>query len=257
MEKIVIFTAIIGKQYDSLYQPLVDNANVDFVCFVKKGDKSEDMVGKWKIRELVEYEHKDNTRMARYVKMHPHSLLPEYDYCVWIDGNIQIVGEYFYTVVREKIQSHTLVSSMRHPHMDCTYDDAYVCIASHKDSAIRIFLQILYLKIKGFPPNFGLYETNVFFRDNKNEKVLAFNNLWWKLLSRLSRRDQLGCTYSMWKVGIPINYFFDDGKNARNSESVRYYVHLNKKQSVASPSKMQTWIKSLIKNAVGYRKNYK
>ena len=252
--KLVIYTAIIGGNYDFLHQPMIVEDNVDYICFVKKGSRFPSRNGVWEIRE-VDYENKDNTRIARYIKMHPHILFPDNEYSLWIDGNIHIATSDLYSIVDEKIDEGVLLSSMFHPHLDCCYDDAYVCMASHKDKIYRIVLQLLYLKFHGFPKNYGLYETNVFYRKHSSEKVIQFNNLWWHLLSNLSRRDQLGCTYSMWKIGIPMNYLLPKGLHARNSKIVNYYPHKDKAQVRVKQGKLRNTLYSWIIQIVGYRKN--
>lgn len=251
--KLVVYTAIIGGNYDDLLQPIAVSDNVRFVCFVKKGSRLPSTNGVWEIREIG-YDNKDNTRIARYAKMHPHILFPEYEYSLWIDGNIQIKEMALYDILDEKIAGETLLSSMCHPHVTCCYDDAMICIAAKKDKPWRIILQYLYLKLHGFPKNYGMYETNVFYRNHKSKKVIAFNDKWWYLLSHLSRRDQLGCTYSMWKNEIPMDYLLGKGKNARNSELVNYYPHKQRQSVNNKRSKLKEFVYWMIKKITGYRK---
>lgn len=253
-KKLVIYTAIIGSSYDQLLQPLSIRDDVDYICYVKKGTITVAANGIWQIKE-VDYDNRDNTRIARYVKMHPHVLLPNYEYSLWIDGNVQIIDKSIYNIIDGKINNDVLVSSLSHPHTNCCYDDAYICIASHKDNIWRILAQIAFLKIHRFPKNFGLYETNVLFRNHISKKVVEFNEAWWSLLSRFSRRDQLGCTYCMRKVGIPMDYFLDKGYCARNSTLFKYYPHKTKTQSAESHEKgeIARWFRNLLKEIVGYR----
>lgn len=251
--KLVVYTAIIGGDYDQLLQPLAIRDDVSYICYVKKGSNIPSKNGVWEIREL-DFSNKDNTRIARYAKMHPHVLLKEYDYSLWIDGNIQIASDDVYNILDNKIKQGVLLSSMSHPHVDCCYDDAYICIASHKDKAWKIIAQIIYLKLHGFPKNFGLYETNVFYRKHSSPRIIQFNELWWKILSKLSRRDQLGCTYAMWKTGLPMDYFLEKGKNARNSSLFSYTKH-NKKKNEEPHHRgiLKEYIYNLIKKLIGYR----
>lgn len=252
--KLVVYTAIIGGNYDNLLQPLVTDLDVKYVCYVKKGSKTESMNGVWEIREMT-YENKDNTRVARYAKMHPHILFPDYDYSLWIDGNIQIVDKELFSIIDGKIDDNIKISSMSHPHVNCCYDDAMICIAAKKDKTWRILEQMVYLKMHGFPKNYGMYETNVFFRNHTSEKIIQFNEQWWYLLSHMSRRDQLGCTYSMWKQGLPMDYLLPIGKNARNCEVVKYYPHKSKNNNTQSQSKIKRFLYEIIKKLTGYRKN--
>jgi hypothetical protein len=74
MSKYVIYSALVGA-YDTIFQPEVVDDRFDFVLFTY--EVKEDHVGVWKIRPIV-YQNADSTRVARYVKMHPEDLLPEY-----------------------------------------------------------------------------------------------------------------------------------------------------------------------------------
>lgn len=249
--KLVVYTAIIGGDYDDLLQPEIVEENVDYICYVKKGSQNQRRIGAWEIRE-IDYENADNTRVARYAKMHPHLLFPNHKYSLWIDGNIQIVDKEVYAIIDGKIENGVLISSLAHPHVTCCYDDAMICIAAKKDKAWRILLQMCYLKLLGFPKNYGMYETNVFYRNHQSIAVVNFNNQWWNLLSHFSRRDQLGCTFSMWKNKIPMDYLLPMEMNARNSTIFKYYHHKVRLIS-KQPSILKKYLYGIIKRITRYR----
>ena len=86
----------------------------------------------------------------------------------------------------------------RHPHRDCSYEEAQMCLEMRRDNPEIINEQCRFMRDDGFPEHFGLFETNVMYRRNTpdNRKVAA---VWWEMLHRFSRRDQLSLMYSVWK----------------------------------------------------------
>ena len=58
--------------------------------------------------------------------------------------------------------------------------------------------QISDYRNKGYQDQ-GLYETGILMRKN-NEKVIAFNMLWWSEINSKSVRDQLSFSYIKWKL---------------------------------------------------------
>ena len=60
-------------------QPEVVDERFDFVLFTNEVDEAK--VGVWEVRP-IDYKNRDTTRVARYIKTHPESLLPEYNVSV-------------------------------------------------------------------------------------------------------------------------------------------------------------------------------
>lgn len=90
MNKKCVYTAVTGG-YDKLMQPKVIDKTYDFICF--SNDIHESTVGVWQIKPIPFY-HKDNKRVAMFAKFHPHTLLLDYDYAIWIDANNRIKDNY-------------------------------------------------------------------------------------------------------------------------------------------------------------------
>ena len=67
--RIVFYTAVFGD-YDNLLLPEQIDPSVDYVCFT---DRPRNDYGVWQMRSAPYY-HPDPTRIARYVKTHPHEL---------------------------------------------------------------------------------------------------------------------------------------------------------------------------------------
>ncbi len=85
--KLVIYTVIIDG-YDTLKEPEFLDENCDYVCFTNDKKLTSEI---WQIR-LIEETHLDNTRLQRMYKILPHRFLSEYEYSIYIDGNVRIIG---------------------------------------------------------------------------------------------------------------------------------------------------------------------
>ena len=73
-----------------------------------------------------------------------------------------------------------------------------------KDSPAIMLKQIENYRSAGYPPYNGLVETACVVRENCR-KTNTFNHAWYDLLSKYSRRDQLGFNYAAWLVEISYN----------------------------------------------------
>lgn len=232
--KIVIYTAITGG-YDRLVQPMVTDDRIDFVCFTE--DVKDNEIGVWHIRK-IDYTNKDKTRIARFVKLNPHILLPDYKYSLWIDANVRITHEYIYERIFSLINNEVELASINHWGRNCLYEEAKICIAANKDSIYKILQSIIFLKINKYPHNNGLCETNVVFRNHSSNTVMQFNQLWWKLLCKYSKRDQLGFNYCLWKLAVGMEFFLEEGYSARNHFAFEYVKHPVKEISRYSKFKL-------------------
>ena len=101
INKIVIYTSIFGK-YDNLIELSFIPNNCDFICFTDQDFKSRT----WKIKK-IEAIVGDPVRSARKCKILAHKFLQDYDYSVWVDGNLEVRGD-----VNELIDKYLKKSNM-------------------------------------------------------------------------------------------------------------------------------------------------
>ena len=84
MKRFAIYTACIGG-YDEINQPAVIGDQFDYFLFTDQLDNNrqvDDKDGVWKVVRIKVREGLSPILMARYIKTHPHELLPQYD--AWI-----------------------------------------------------------------------------------------------------------------------------------------------------------------------------
>ena len=96
--KIVVYTSIFGG-YDVLHENQFKMNGVDYICFTDSDIKSET----WKVVKSTPI-YNDSNRNAKKYKILPHRYLKDYDYSVWIDGNILVVSDIRDLVTQHKYQ---------------------------------------------------------------------------------------------------------------------------------------------------------
>lgn len=233
MEKKVIYTCVTGG-YDALEQPRAVDDGFDYVCFTDgdiqtdaaSGEQGAAASGVWQLRPIPqEAMSLDGTRRARYVKLLPHKVLPEYEYSVWMDANIGIEGYSFYNAVNVRIASGSVMAMLPHPFRDCVYDETVECFRIGKVTLSQAISQIRSLKSGKFPRHFGLYESNVIFRKHNDPAVVSVSEHWWEKLAVGTSRDQFSLTPVLHQLGFRPELLLGEGVNARNADCLSYHPH--------------------------------
>lgn len=195
MKDLLVYTAIFGGR-DVVRAPYADR--FDWRCLTDSRELA-DMPGIVYMEPPVAG---DPVRSARMVKTHPHTLFPEYKRWIWMDGNVGIRDG----VTEEQLcQIPGPLAVPTHPHRDCLYHEAWVCIDRDLDDPRLITKQMLIYLERGYPAKAGLGETGVLVRDNTPE-INAFCDFWWREIVYGSRRDQLSFNYAAWRLKQSLQY---------------------------------------------------
>ena len=209
--KIVIYTCIMNN-YDIL-QPVVKMSNVDFICFTNTDTLKSD--GNWKFRSIPdELRDLPDIKKQRIVKICPHRWFPEYDYSLWIDGNIKlnILNDFFRKYDLEKCPFYTC----KHPARNDIYDEGLVIIKMKKDTYDSISSQMYEYRKDKYPPHGGLIESNILWRKHNDKNVVDLDEMWAKEVIEKSHRDQMSFNYCAWKLNFKYG-LFDQNYRLRNS----------------------------------------
>lgn len=226
MKALVVYTSIVGN-FDTLLQPIVADDSVDYICFVEKGSLNESHIGYWKIREIP-YNNDDDRILSRYPKLNPHLLLYDYEYSLWIDGNVSIASNELYKIIRCKIKSNIIYSGVNHWGRDCAFEDAFACINLEKESVENVLSILKILKKEKLPRHFGMYENNVILRKHNDPVIVDFDNQWWSYYLKYSHRDQLSHSLCYMKSGLKFDYLIPREFCSRNHKYFKYVKHANK-----------------------------
>ena len=221
----VIYTAIFGS-YDNITEPSFIPKGWDFVCFTDSDIKSD----VWDVRKVLPL-YEDPTRNARKYKILPHRFLSEYDYSIWIDGNILVRNDVNELV--DEYLSNCNIAMMNHNKnvldpRNCVYDEANTILhfgqinGNYKDNPELIVNQMEKYKSDNYPSNNGLAVTMEVLRKHNESDVVKTMEKWWEELKYNSKRDQLSFNYSAWKTDLNFVWIDDDSRDNK------YFLHTGK-----------------------------
>ncbi len=192
--RVAVFTANTGG-YDSVKLPLFVDSEIDYFLFT---DRPVPNVGFWKVKPITYYET-DPTRSARFVKTHPHNLLKDYDIAVWVDGNINLVGD-IQPMLKNFWESDHDVAAIPHPHRLNIYEEYEACLSLKKDDQDVMKTQIDRYRENQFDHS-DLAETGFMFFKIRSKDLPGKLNAWWKEIASGSKRDQLSLNFAIGKQG--------------------------------------------------------
>lgn len=199
-EKGTVYTCITGG-YDNPIEPILVNS--DFILFTDINASPGNT--EWVYRKITAASKYKGNVINRYYKMHPKESLGDYRFTVYIDGNVQVVGDITRLYEIAATSKYGIVMHT-HPTRKCAYAEAKACIAAGRGNKDAILKQIGRYRKEGFPENYGFCEATIIVVDNDNPQSQILLTDWWnEFLSSGSGRDQLAFPYVLWKHGIRIS----------------------------------------------------
>ncbi len=219
--KILVYTCITGG-YDDPMPPLFNIPNTDYILYKDNINKVEG----WQVRAIPDeiMQIGNGTLINRYYKMHPSVVAKDYDFAIYIDGNIQVMSN-----VRNIINAVSPTTGLaihRHPSRNCIYDEYKACKILKKGNLDKLKKQIEDYKCTGFPSKFGLLECTIIVSDLHNDKSSDLLDKWWnEFKNSSSMRDQISLPYIIWKYGYCIDDIGNLGNNLRINPKFKYITH--------------------------------
>lgn len=129
---------------------------------------------------------------AKYFKLQPHRVWPEYDVFVWIDGNIEVKHADFVKIMTENLNGIRI--QRHHERQTIGEEIAHILASDNPYVTTRYGNQPLkqeyehYLR-EGMPEDAPLYSCNIF-AFNKATNGDALLNWWWDLVLQWTWFDQ-------------------------------------------------------------------
>ena len=223
-KKIVIYSAVFGG-YDSIKEPLYVNENIDYVIFTDQEIPQDSGWQKYEITEAYgEVFYYDSYHKSKYVKIHPEKFFPDYDYSIWVDGNVLIVADLAPFVMR--LNDSSFMATFNNPCHDDIYTEARFCVFHDAVSLEEINRQVVEYRKEGFPNHFGMREFSLIVRKHNNEKCIDLMEQWWEQLQLYTMRDQISFPYILWKNGLSIDTIENLGMNWRWNPRLHCCTHL-------------------------------
>jgi hypothetical protein len=188
MPRACVYTALYGD-FDVLPEQSVRPAStLDFIAFVGDPARRSDT---WQVRPLPPVLPADPVRSARYAKLHPHLLLPDYEVSIYIDCSVAL------TAPPEAMQAALLdgraegLACLRHPDRDSIAAEARAVVELGYDDPAAVRDQLAAYLAAGYADESPLIWSGILLRRHLRPDVVAAMELWWRHVLRYSRRDQL------------------------------------------------------------------
>ena len=244
--KKVIYTCLTGT-YDELRQPLAVSEDFDYVCFSDSLPAGRN--GVWDVRPIP-FKTRDKVLLSRYPKLLPHKVLPEYEYSIYMDANLQIRTVEFYEFVGRRIAAGDLIAQVPHGDRKCIYQEIHICWALDLISLWRNIVLRYKLHRMGFPKDFGLMENNLLVRRHNDPFVMDVSDAWWhEFCTDSTYRDQLSLMPIYWQKNFMPTLLFGEGKNTRNVECLGWYLHSRKRSDRKPKGMIENYILRLSNGA--------
>lgn len=219
-QKIIVYSVNTGG-YDELCDYKIIDPNVRYILFT---DNKYFKSNFWEVQHVDFLKHlNDNRRIARYLKLNSHLILPYHTISIWIDNCFSPkINNFSKLLIDNDFEN---VMCYKHDVRDCSYEEAKKIIEYKLDYNFLVESQMNKYKNEKFPEKMGLFSTGFMIRKN-NDKVKYFNEVWWKELNEGSSRDQLSQVYSAWKTNISITNL-NQGINVYNNPYLNSKVKHN------------------------------
>lgn len=193
-----VYTCLVGKN-SGLHQPEYINVYLDYICFTDKEEKWGTREGTWEYRKMEREKGESNSAMYYRYKIKPHEVLKEYDYSIWVNGQMQIVGEVeqLYEIYGRGNSFLAFPSYIQ----DNLYEAVHTSLNAD-DENIRLRKKILHYREEGFPEYYGMISTNMMYRNHEDKILNQAMDIWLREATECSQMSEVGFSYGAWKSGL-------------------------------------------------------
>lgn len=216
--KVAIYTAIYND-YDSLKLPADLNPNFDYILITNAATKN---IGPWQLRHGTG--GTTPSRAARFAKLHPHQLLQEFDYAVWIDASVMITGK-IDSIVDRFIASGLPIGAIPHSERVSAREEFDACIKLEKDSTNIITKQRCHYEQQLGLNSLPLIESGVMAFNLKHPSCADFLACWWSEIEEFSVRDQLSFGFALHRCQLDFFRLLQNAGGIRGSELFSLMPH--------------------------------
>lgn len=221
--KIIVYTCITGN-YDNIIEPNFKDYNCDYILFSDDVKKNTNSL--WEIREIPDKikKIKNNILINRYIKMHPFELFEDYDYAIYVDGNVRLISDVNSFIPFANVT--TGLALHRHSRRICLYKEAQFCNIVGKGNKDKINKEMEKMKKDNMPYEFGLLECNFIVTHLKNQNARCILDEWWdEFENSKCYRDQIILPYVIWKNNFQLKDIGDLGNNIFENSKIRVEKH--------------------------------
>ena len=222
--KIAIYTCI-SDGYDNLTEPVYKNEYMDYYVVTEAAIPHQSMWNKIDLKSVNTVRNLDKIRKARYIKLHPHELFPDYEYSLWIDGNVCVMADII-PMLLAMIQSGKKMGCHLHPHRNRLKTEAKaISSLKRKVDPEKMMQQVSDYYRKGYADECSIFETTVLLRKHNDKNVQKIMSDWWSQIKKYTTRDQLSLHYVLWANQLSMSDIFILGHNLKLNPRIRYFTH--------------------------------
>lgn len=256
--KIVIYSALVGSR-GSITEPSYIPKGVDFIFFT---DQKQITSKVWQVRRVEPIIPGDTVRSARAIKALAHKFLPEYEYSIWVDANLEIRGDIVELLKEYIMKPHNQIAAFSHANnrdsRNSVAEELEALLEANRRGRFRDQSELMKkqfnrYKEAGFPDTNGLVVSMVLLRKHNDPLCRQTMEEWWNEIKNFSRRDQLSFNYVCWKNNLPITYLPGD---SRNNPYIKFHPHV-KTSSVKRLKSRLKKIMSSLRNRLNIGDNYR
>ena len=219
--KIAAYTCIVGA-CDTIKEPMFFNPQIDYFVFTDQDLPLNSRLKKIDITKFEEYSKYSPVTMNRRIKILSHEYLKDYDYTLYLDSTVRIIGD-IYPIICNIGNAYIGVHS--HASRDCAYMEAEAVNYLKKSDPKQVEIQMRRYKEEGFPKHYGLFQNSIVIRNQKIPEVRTLMQAWWNEYEKDETRDQFSLPYVLWKKQIPKDKIkiigTDAGQNPRFTITIR------------------------------------
>ena len=206
-----VYTVLTGGYEELNEQPVAEASRIPFVCLT---DDARLRSRTWQVRLVPTLFPADPVRSQRALKLRPHEYLPEFDGSLYIDNSVLLkeppesLVEQFLPVPGFCLPAHSFRK---------TVIDEFVEVARDGLDDRRRILEQLYHTALEAP---GVlrekpYWNGLMLRDHRDPAVRKALDLWFALVLRYSRRDQLSANLAFRRAGMTPQVLLIDNHESR------------------------------------------
>ena len=222
----IIYTVITGS-YDSIKQPQVVEARVEYVLFTNNPEIKDG--GVWKVVQIPNEqwpgrpERENNILLSRRVKMQVHEYLPEgAEWSVYVDADMVIKRPLMDLV--EGLDKDALFAACRHSYCASVEEEIVDLVKKDMVDAVQVQEQWNKYVEWGYGDDMGISENGLLIRRHNDMRVRELMQLWWREYETGCLRDQVSLMPCIYKVGF-MPYFEFIEMNIRQNEWVSVMKH--------------------------------
>ena len=204
--RVAVYTCITNN-YDALNEPLSIEENCDYFFITDK--KGEEQISADSVYKIVDIDKVVPQRVAspkdknRYCKSHGYEIFKDYDYSIYLDGNIQIVKPVLSLL---ELINAVGVAVHKHPYADDVYEETLCNSLSSRITKEEADSAMKWLWERGMPRFYGMPECSVILCDNKNPLAGKLLDDWFCNYDKgVAKRDQMYMAFTLWKMDVGID----------------------------------------------------